>query len=57
MKFGADIQRMNPNDWADPLAFHVVRSAGHIFTSSNMLAEQIPVEVMTFPSASAALCV
>ncbi len=49
---------MNCNNFGDPLTFHVVPSSSQTFYVSNTLVyDQISAELMTFPSASAVLCV
>ncbi len=61
MTFAADIHvslRMNYNDLRDPLTFHMAPSSGQNLNSSNTLIyDQIPVKLMTSPSASDALFV
>ncbi len=51
MIFGRDIhrpQRMNRNDFGDPLNLNL---------SNILVYAQIPAKLLTFPSASAVLCV
>ncbi len=60
-KFGIDIfgsQMMDPNDCGDPLTFHLAPSSGQtLHVSSTLVYDQISTKLMTFPSASAVLCV
>ncbi len=57
MKFGIHgPQRMNPNDFDDPLTFHQVPSSGQKSNCVIQVFDQIPAKLKTFPSASAVLC-
>ncbi len=49
MKFGTDIhraQKVNPNDFGDPLTFHLAPSSGQNFSLSNTLVcDQKPAKL------------